>query len=387
MMLSVTVARSVEEIERFRPFYEQEQWHPEADIDCYLTSLQADDQSARPYVIMICADDRPALLAAGRLEDTLLRWRVGYKTIGRGRARVLRILYGGVIGTMTEESARRLCRELLRELDGGGADAVVFSYPRMDSPLFRVATTEPAPLRRDHGVSANPHWRLVFPGTFEDYVKSRSENTRSYIRRYTNRFRKKCAGRQGIRCVSAPADLDSVLSDVESIACKTYHRGLGAGFQHTPMTRARWALALARGWLRVYVLYLDERPLAFWSGYLYREIFYIEHTGYDPQHADDRPGMILLLHIIEDLCGSGAARAIDFGLGDADYKRRLGTECWNEGEVYLYAPTARGFYLSAMRAFSSVAHHRTKYLLDRLGVGNWLKTRWRKALSHGDHRS
>ena len=62
-----------------------------------------------------------------------------------------------------------------------------------------------------------------------------------------------------------------------------------------------WQLLAARGWLRGYVLYLDEQPIAFELGELYRGRFDSLAGAYDPDYGQHRVGAYLLLKAIEDL--------------------------------------------------------------------------------------
>jgi CelD/BcsL family acetyltransferase involved in cellulose biosynthesis len=92
--------------------------------------------------------------------------------------------------------------------------------------------------------------------------------------------------------------LDHLFHDVEEIARKTYQRGLGVGFADTTRMRQRLELAARKGWLRAYLLYLGERPCAFWIGMLYGDTFVSDYTGYDPDLRQFSPGIGLVMRMI-----------------------------------------------------------------------------------------
>ena len=48
----------------------------------------------------------------------------------------------------------------------------------------------------------------------------------------------------------------------------------------------------------------------------------------------------MFAHLVEELIGE-KVRFIDFGLGDALYKQRFGTESWDDCDTALWAPTVR----------------------------------------------
>jgi hypothetical protein len=378
---AIQIAKSAEEIEKFRGFYERTQWHPEADIDFFLTVIKANEGAATPYVMVLEADGGPTAMMVGRIDHTVFQWKIGYKTLAESPVRLLMILYGGILGDLSEEHSVALYRELNRTLARGDADMVLLNHVRVDSPIYRIATSEPGFLFRDHFTHPNPHLKLALPSTFEEFIRQRSENTRSYIRRYGNRLKKKYGDSCRVACFQTTEEVNSAMNDIESIAALSYHRGLGAGFHHTPETHDKWLLAAGRQWLRVYVLYLDEAPRAFWSGYAYKRNFYIEYTAFDPRFRDDRPGMFLLLRMFEEFCAKGEVDAVDFGFGDADYKRKFATEDWEEAAVYMFPPTLRGVWLNLLRTFTMGISRVSKQLLDRLGVEGWLKTKWRRYLA------
>jgi CelD/BcsL family acetyltransferase involved in cellulose biosynthesis len=106
---------------------------------------------------------------------------------------------------------------------------------------------------------------------------------------------------------------------------------------------------MEHGWFRGYVLYLDGKPVAFHHGELYGGRFRLGRPGYDPDFASLRVGVYLLLYLIEDLCRDETARVLDYGAGDADYKRRLGTRSWQEDNVIIFAPTVYAASVNLVR--------------------------------------
>ena len=82
---------------------------------------------------------------------------------------------------------------------------------------------------------------------------------------------------------------------------------------------------MERGWFRAYVLYLDDEPVAFWQGQAYNGVFSTGVPGFDPAYADHRVGNYVLFKLIADLCADESIETLDYGFGDAEYKRRFGT--------------------------------------------------------------
>ena len=80
---------------------------------------------------------------------------------------------------------------------------------------------------------------------------------------------------------------------------------------------------LRRGWLKLYALFLDGRPIAALDVFETdaRAFYYL--GGFDPKFAKSSPGAILLAHAIEAAAQSGV-RSFDFLRGAESYKYRWG---------------------------------------------------------------
>jgi CelD/BcsL family acetyltransferase involved in cellulose biosynthesis len=53
--------------------------------------------------------------------------------------------------------------------------------------------------------------------------------------------------------------------------------------------------------------------------------------------------------MLEDLCDDPSVDVLDFGFGDADYKRKLGTREWEDTSVLVYGRTPRALRAAAGR--------------------------------------
>ena len=73
--------------------------------------------------------------------------------------------------------------------------------------------------------------------------------------------------------------------------------------------------------LRSYVLISDGVPVAFMLGHQWNKVYVVEEIGYDAAYADFSPGTVLMVEAIDDLLDTDRPESIDFGFGDAVYKR------------------------------------------------------------------
>jgi CelD/BcsL family acetyltransferase involved in cellulose biosynthesis len=382
--LRITTVRTVEELEAIR-----EQWEAlqgdlvTTDIDHYLTVLQARPNVVRPHVVLVEQRGEPRALAVARIEEIRLSAKLAYLQVYAPRLRALTVVYGGILGDDSDATLQTLLGELRGALARGEADVLRLRQVPVDSPLHRLARTSGPFLTRGHGSVPALHWRAEIPDSFDEYLRRRSRGIRRNIRRYGNRLIEAYGDRLSLQVYRDEADIERLFRDTASVAAKTYQAAIGASFSDDDLRRSLTRLAMRCGWFRGYVLYLDGEPVAFWYGLGYRGVFSTDITGYDPAYGDLRIGRYVMVKLIEDLCADHAIHSLDYGFGDAEYKRLFGDRNWAEEDVLVYAPSARAIRINLLRTLvlglaagaQAVVGNR---LIDRV------KRRWRARLAAGN---
>jgi len=321
------------------------------------------------------------MLLVARVETLTLSASVGYRKVYSPSLRAVAVTHGGVAGAESMESARELVGELRGELRAGEAEVVTIPAVPLDRPLH-AAVAERVPRSQRRFGATRTRWRLELPASYDDFIGSRSKSTREYARRYGKKLTKAFGDRVTIDILRTPGQLDTIFTDLVEIAAKTYQHGLGVAFADTPAQRELTQLALEHGWFRAYVLRIDGRPVAFWHGLLYNGVFYTGTPGFDPAYSEYRVGTFLLLRVIEDLIAQREA-AIDYGFGEADYKRQFGSRSWEERDVYLFAPTFRAVRINLTLSALQWGIATLKRVLQRLGLLGRVRRYWRARLASG----
>lgn len=363
--LQVRVFRSLPELEEIRATWEAWSWHPDSDIDLYLLLQSLRTEIIRPHVIVVYRGGRPDAMLIGRIDQRRLAFRIGYKAILRPNVRLLNIIPGGSLGNLSAENSELLTAEILRCLRQGEADMAELGFVPADSALFQSVTRSPRLMSRDFFPTVQSHWRMNLSDS-DSAAQPLSKDDKEQ-RRKAKKFLAEHGNQIEIRRFGGLADLDRMIDDVEEIAQKTYQRGLGAGFTPTGETRRLLQLEAAKGWLRTYLLYVAGKPCAFWLGNVYHGIFCGGAMGYDPAYGKYAVGKFLMQHGIEEFRREGI-KAIDFWLGDADYKQRMSNQKWEEAIVYIFAPTLKGMFLNALRTPTIFIDQSVRRLIARAGV-------------------
>lgn len=378
--LTVRVVRDTKSVEELRPAWIEWRGHRDADVDVYQTLLACRQDAAEPYIIVVERNGKPDAALIGNAATTTVTERIGYWTARISRVKVLTFIYGGFLGNQSDENSKSIVCEIERSLQNGDADVAVLSYLREESPLYRFAASVPSSFMRDHFPVSYKHWMIDFPQTPEEGIYTAlSREHRSSQKEEIRKSKKFKSAFPDLELVRFKGNdgLEKLLSDAETVAATTYQRGLGVGFSNDLLIRSLLTLEAEKGWLRGHVLYAGGRPCAFEIGCLYNGVFLGEYLGHDPAFSKYAPGTYILTQVIEGL-DQEKVTAIDWGIGDASYKRRFGNKCWNESTIYLYAPTWVGMWAKTVRTAAVLINTAGKSVLERAKLAGTVKKLWRK---------
>lgn len=380
MNISCRVLTTADALEAVRSFWLSENRHPDSDPDFFNLFLASNGSGMRPHVLAATENGTVKALLLGRVEDSEVAVRLGYFRLFRMRVRQFVSLQFGCLGDPCVRVQEAMVRQLCGGLRGAGLDrAVLYNLP-VDSCLFESACCVPPLPLRDFANRTAPRWRTTLPASLDEFLKRRSRKHRYWLKRIGRVFESAHPGRVRYEAYTSTEDVEPFCRHAEKVAQTTYQRGLGVGFRYDDQTRRRLELAAEKGWMRGYVMFLDNQPVAFWFGRLYRGVMVLDWTGYIPGFRKYELGTILFLKMVEDLCQSGA-REIDYGTGTSFYKERFGDAETLEGFVAIYAPTVRGLLSSVMITVDARLNRLAKTAAERLRIGDRLKKHWRGKLT------
>jgi hypothetical protein len=370
----VRIFRNRAEIETLRDFWNSCKPTRDADLDFYLFLVELFPQSLRPHVVVVYDKGFPQSILAGRLELRRLPVKAGYFSIPTPKIKILEFVHGGWLGDRSDRNSKFLINSIMGSLSEREADAVVVQSVDPDSPLAKYARDLPRAWCSDYLINPEIHRFRELTGMRGNFLASLSKNERSKQKKRARELDKNFSTRK-IRVFETVEEIDQLMHDVEDIARKSYQRGLGVGFSDSQITKARLKYEARVGWLRGYVLYLDERPCAFWIGSLRNRVFVSNFLAFDPAFSQFAPGMYLLLETIGRLASEphGSADCVDFGGGEAPYKERLGNVDRHESHIWIFAPRAVGIGLNLLRSTVGVTTFSVKRVLRASGMFGSLK--------------
>jgi CelD/BcsL family acetyltransferase involved in cellulose biosynthesis len=161
--------------------------------------------------------------------------------------------------------------------------------------------------------------------TWDQLLDGRSANFRQQVRRRERRLAR--AQQLKYRLSADPERLDADLDLLFTLHSARWAKGGSSAFvgARQAFHREFAHLALARGWLRLWVMELDSEPVAVWYGFRYAGIEWYYQAGRDPARDSASVGFVLLCHTIRAALEDGA-EAYWFLRGGEAYKDRFAEE-------------------------------------------------------------
>ncbi len=150
-------------------------------------------------------------------------------------------------------------------------------------------------------------------GDFETYWKDRPKKKKRNMRWAASRIQK--AGTVECQISRPEDDPEPWIERLFDLAERTWQAAEGTGLNQPP--RADFFADMIRTFLpqerlKIYLLTLDGRAVAFFLGYLERDVFYTLKTGYDQEFQQVYPGVVLLKHLLDDTFQDDNVRLVDF---------------------------------------------------------------------------
>ena len=380
-----SIATSIKEIEAIRPIWEKMQDKESspainADIDRYISVVEAMKETVQPYVMILFHNDNPTAMIVARIEKLRLKIKLGYKVLFSPELKCLIVVYGGILGEPNSNVCSYIIRGLLEQLQSRKVNMVYFNRLKTNSDICTLSRKLPGILSKGYFPEIENHFSMSVPENLDQFYKARSHKHRARLKRYVRKLEKEYPNNIKMVTYRQEVDLDKAIKAVSQISHSTYQYGLGYGFTDDYKTRCLLTTAAKQGWLRIYILYSGQEPCAFQIWLQYKKVYIGHGKGFDPKWSKWRIGTILFIKAIERLCADPTVEVIDFGFGEAEYKKSYSDKEWQEASVYIFALRFYPICVNILRTFIAVVNSSSKHIADTLGLKNRIKRLWRNQL-------
>jgi hypothetical protein len=375
--IQARVLTSIPELESVRSSWDAWSTSVNSDLDRFIDEAETLESVLQPHVIVFERHGVPIALLAGRQINAVPVWKFGYYAPLRRRRRYLHVVRDGFLGDFTADGMRQvLIDTLAKSLRASRLPFIHFNEMDASDVTYATFGTSAPRLQRDPISEKDVHWTTLVPGSLVDFYRSRSNTARrNNTRRYRQKLDELYPGQVAMKCFSG---LAACIDDVKRIAHASYQTRLGVGFQATPEQIEICERSAKRGSLRVYILYIEGQAVAYHIGHVVKGTYFAEATAFDPNFKSGKPGVHLIMRIIEEFCSDENVSRIDWGYGSATYKEELGTDCGSRANYYYFAPSVRGQAMRLSRLAIVGSHRQLKTRLETWKLLDRVRTGWRQ---------
>jgi CelD/BcsL family acetyltransferase involved in cellulose biosynthesis len=353
---------------------------PNSEPALFTATVRSMGDAVSPHVVVIADDRMPRAIVIGRRSIRRARIRVGHSHVPSPRLRCLDVVYDGLITDGSAAAAGAVRAHLSDLIASRSVDLVTINAMPVDhevSDRISCSHTLGADVHRE---AAEPHWRFAFAdGSFDKTIGRFSRKHRYNIRRTDRLLSERFDGQLELRPISSADELPGFLREADSILASSYQHRLTGGWSTVERLNAVLRAAAERGQLCCFALHGRGRAIAFQKGVICGDCYWLLSTAFDANHRRHSPGRVLLVRAMEHLHALGIS-AIDYGFGDAAYKRMYGTECQHEVTLQIHGRTHSAQIARYQRSLIEGAVSRAQWVAERFGVSNTMRRIWRAHL-------
>jgi CelD/BcsL family acetyltransferase involved in cellulose biosynthesis len=196
-----------------------------------------------------------------------------------------------------EECIRLLINYIWEKLN---CHYIEFSGLPAESPTIKILNNISKDLRMSFHIEKHSRGCfLPIQGTWDDFIREKSDKLRRTCREKMNRLRRE--GEYRIVRVKRASNLSQVEQQLIDIDTKSWKTASITKKEHIGFLREIVEICDRKGWLDLSFLELKETPIAYWFNIRYQDKAYALFTTYNDDYAALSPGLILLYHVINQL--------------------------------------------------------------------------------------
>ena len=352
--LSYKIFDRIEEIKLIEDFWKANQRYPYTDYG-YFTQIVINEKSViKPQIIVVYKNENPIFLLIGTILEKDYKLKIGYNSLFKLKVQILEIMYEGILGTQSPLVCRETVYYLKRYLAKERIDYIDFKQLNINSNMHKALKEFSGKLFISRPDLPNPHIYMDIPQSFRQYLETLDGKERRKIKSETNKFENLLKGKYEIKLYQDIKDLVTIMRDINLIHSKTYQYKLNAPMIYDNETRKKIQFELENKMLRVWIMYIEGKPVSFSTGLLYKDTLLGCKMGYLSEYGQYRPGAYLMTKVVCYLCENNIVSKLDFGFGDAFYKKRYCSSTNFESNVFIFSHNLRGLILNLMETFNRV---------------------------------
>lgn len=380
---TIVVAQTLVDVEKIRDDWssirdEFGKATPYSHCDYFKQVCDAFDAGIKPHVVAFYDDDKLVALLIGRQAT---------KPVCRLKAIGLRILsmsywtiaFDGIITNGKESSINAAIEYFDNQLSSGRIDLIKLRHnPLNDKAISKIVNHLQNRFKTIRKSEVHLYRELRDAETGLE-ISIHSGKTKSTFRRKDRNLAKHFGGAVEMQSLSSPEDVNAFIEDADSIVSQTYQAVLGVGVTNNQRWQAVVNALALMGSFRGYVLRSNDSPIAYIIGSVVNDRFTLFATGFLPKYQNLSPGTVLMNRVLSSLDEEGV-RLVDFGFGDAPYKRLHATRIDEDMFLQIYGKRYRNIFAWLFDACNTSVLRIARQTMEKFGLDQSAKRIWRQYL-------
>lgn len=191
---------------------------------------------------------------------------------------------------------------------------------------------------------------ISLPKDYETFLSKLHRRRRESVRRQLRKAKKKFNIR--IERCDTSKSVNTVFDQLRAIYKKSFRgqEDLNSCFNRDDYFEFHQEIAKSfadKKWLRLYLLWFDDTPVAFVYGYMFNNIYWYYQTSYDQAYRKSGAGSVAIQLVIKAVIEEGA-KEFDFLRGDEEYKFHFANNQRQQSSVKVFLknnPAVLGYRL------------------------------------------
>lgn len=244
-----------------------------------------------------------------------------------------------------EEVTKAFAAELARR--GGQWDVMRLEYLGESADAARALRSALAALGfHSETCDAGRNLSIALAAGWDEYYATRSRSLKKANNLAANRLKK--AGQIRVDWIEPGTGdartVEHMLDTMIEVSRRSWKQETGNSLDHPgpqAFIRELSAAAWQRGWLSMWVIYVDDKALAMEYQLVFDGRVHALRADFDAECTDISPGSFLFRHLLEMLCKRGLG-SYYMGPGENPYKMRWSEQGDSQQRVLVYGKTLRG---------------------------------------------
>ncbi len=349
--------------------------------DFFLRLFESRAESATPNIVLFKYNSKPKAMLVGWRTETKIKCKIGYLNSETPKLKTFEIEIGGLITDETPESEKTLENYLCSLLEKKEVELISIDHLSATNPCWNTLKEKIASERkvvyRD-----SVKWKARIKDNSTGQVLGLfSKKTEQKFKRKDKKFRKFFNNNIELKEIATPEETDFFIENASIIDNNSYHKAMGISVEKDNHF-VKMFHAMAEGkYFRGYLLFANNKPIAYYYGALYDGMFYAFNTSYDSNYSQLSPGIFLLRRMIELFLEKNIT-VIHFGYGDSPYKRMFGNDVVEEATFRIYGSGIKARFAQFLDKATITTTDKLSDFLDKVHLLNKIKKTWRNKLLH-----